>query len=193
MAEPIRMYTPHADARDELRRKLESASVDHADAVLAAYDLLQRAQDHGVLDTLRGAIGAGDTIIGKISEYANTPEGVRLLRNLLAAVRLLGELDPALLHAAAKAMSQAKAEGAGATQPSLLESLRRLTGPDSRRALARVAKFTESFGHALSSGQEGSSSERPSRPGNGAAVPVFLATAVVTLGIFWLVRRNSSR
>jgi len=190
MAEPIRMYTPHADARDQLRRKLENAPVDHADALLAAYDLLQQAQDHRVLDTLRGAIGAGDGIIGKISEYANTPEGVRLLRNLLAAVRLLGELDPALLHAAAKGMSQAKTP---TPQSSLLETLRRLTGPDSRRALARVAEFTESFGHALSAGQEGSSSERPSRAGNGAAVPVFFATAVVTLGIFWLVRRNSPR
>ncbi|MEO6829833.1 MAG: hypothetical protein ABI164_08465, partial [Acidobacteriaceae bacterium] len=136
MAEPIRTYTPRRDVRDELRRNVESAPIDHADAVLAAYELLQEAQDHGVLDTLRGAIGGGEAIISKASKYANTPEGVRLMRNLLAMTLLLGELDPSLLHAATEALSRRhRQESEGAPPPSVWRALQKLASEDSRRTL----------------------------------------------------------
>ena len=75
MAQPIRDYTPHRNEQDEFSAKVENAPVQHARAVLAAYDLLQEAQDHGVLDTLRGAIGAGDAIVDKVSEFASHARG----------------------------------------------------------------------------------------------------------------------
>ena len=59
MAEPIQ-FTVGRDVREELRHKVENAPINHAEAVLAVYELLKEAQDHGVLDTLRGAIGAGE-------------------------------------------------------------------------------------------------------------------------------------
>ena len=105
MAEPILNYKPEREEREELRCRLERAPLDHADALLAGIALLQAAEDHGVLDTLRGAIGAGGTLIGEASAYANTPEGIRTMRNLLAMARLLGELDPAWLDAVRRAVS----------------------------------------------------------------------------------------
>ncbi len=195
MAEPIRTYTPRRDVREELRRRIESAPLDHAEALLATYQLLQEAQDHGVLDMLRGAVGAGEAFISKASEYANTPEGIRVMRNLLAMIRVLGELDPVLLDAAAKALSGShrNAEEEDLQVPPLLRSLRMLTGPGSRRALAAVAKFSESFGGALSAGGSRPAKERVRRSASGVAVPVIFSTAMVLGLSFWISRRSSSR
>lgn len=147
MAEPIQ-FKIQRDAREELLRKVENAPAQHAEAVLAAYELLQEAQDHGVLDTLRGAIGAGEAFIGTAADYANTPEGIRTIRNLLAMARLLGDIDPEALHAltSAYAQSQNAPEVQAAEPPSVWQTLRRLTSKDSRRTLAMLAGFTEAFG-----------------------------------------------
>ncbi len=193
MAEPIRSYTPQRDVREELRRKVSDAPVEHAAAVLSAYELLQEAQDHGVLDTLRGAIGAGDTVIGKASEYANTPEGIRALRNLVSLARLLGELDPVILHAATKAFAGAHRNVEKSSSPSLWRTLQRLTGPDSQRALARVAAFSESFGSALNAEPSRPSGERKSRSASGVAVPVVFSAVIAMAAVFWIGRRSSSK
>jgi uncharacterized protein YjgD (DUF1641 family) len=195
VAEPILNYTPHCDVREELRHKVESAPVDHAEAVLAAYKLLQEAQDHGVLDTLRGAIGAGGSLIGEVSEYANTPEGIRLLRNLLAAIRLIGELDPEILSAAAKAMSHTRRnKDENWSAPSLLRSLQRLAGSDSRRALAAVGEFSESFGSALfNSGSETAKRRQSQKAASGLAVPVVASAVFLVVAGLWIGRRSSGR
>jgi uncharacterized protein YjgD (DUF1641 family) len=193
MAEPIRIYTPRHDAREELRRKIEAAPVDHAEALLSAYELLQEANDHGVLDALRGAIGAGEAIIGKASEYANTPEGVRLLRNLLAITRVLGAIDPALLDATAKALARSHRNAkADSRQPSLLQTIELLTGPGGRRALAMMAGFIESFGGALNPERVGAGGERSHPRASGVAVPVVFSAAVILFASFWIGRRSSS-
>ncbi len=191
MAEPIPIYTPQRDVREELRRKVESAPVDHADALLAAYELLQEAQDHGWLDTLRGMIGAGEAIIGQASEYANTPEGVRLMRNLLAMARLLGELDPSVLDAAAKAMSEGhRREEKGAAPPSLWQMLQQLTSTDGRRAMATVANFSQAFGRAQNGGasQKKSSVDRSAR--GSITTPVIAVALTAILASFWIGRRS---
>lgn len=193
MAEPIRNYTPQRDVREELRRKLERAPADHAAAVLAAYELLQEAQDHGVLDTLRGAIGASGALIGKVSEYANTPEGVRLLRNLLAAGSLFGELDPEILHSAVTAISHNR-QGTISRSSSVLRTLQRLTGSNSRRALAAVAEFLESFGAALGgAGTESARNQGPRKTASGVAVPVVVSAVLLMVVSFWIGRRSSGR
>jgi uncharacterized protein YjgD (DUF1641 family) len=192
MAEPIRIYTPHRDEREELRRKVESAPIDHAGALLAAYELLQEAQDHGVLDTLRGAIGAGEAMIGKASEYANTPEGIRMMRNLLAMARLLGELDPALVDAAVKAISES--ERKDAASPSLWHALRRLAGADSRRTLATLANVSQAFGKALDAGSAQGQSASSSRfLRSGISAPVVAVGIVAAFAGFWVGRHSNWR
>lgn len=194
MAEPIRNFTPSRDPHEELRRKVDTAPTDHAAALLAGYKLLQAAQDHGVLDFLRGAVGAGTLAVGKISEYANTPEGVRLLRNLLSGARALGELDPAILDAATEALARVRDTAQTSRPPSLLRSVQRLTGAESRRALAIVAEFAESFGGALDSNRSESGTQRSSlRMASGAAVPVLASTVILMAFSFWIGRRSLSR
>jgi uncharacterized protein YjgD (DUF1641 family) len=148
MAQPIRNYTPQRNVQDEFRAKVENAPVQHAKAVLAVYDLLQEAQDHGVLDTLRGAIGAGDAIVDKVSEFANTPEGVRAMRNFLALSRVFANLNPEKVDAVAHAITEDQCRGnaPGCAPPSLLKSLQRLNSRNSRRTLATIAAVTDAFG-----------------------------------------------
>ncbi|MGB6304958.1 MAG: hypothetical protein WBF45_14540 [Acidobacteriaceae bacterium] len=148
MAQPIRDYTPHRNEQDEFRAKVENAPVQHARAVLAAYDLLQEAQDQGVLDTLRGAIGAGDAIVDKVSEFASTPEGIRAMRNFLALSRVFANLDPEKVDAVANAITedQCGSNAPGCEPPSLLKSLQRLNSRNSRRTLATIAAATDAFG-----------------------------------------------
>jgi len=145
MAQPIRSYTPHRNEQEELRTKVENAPVQHAKAVLAAYQLLQEAQDHGVLDTLRGAVGAGDAIVDKASEFASTPEGVRAMRNFLALSRVFANLNPEKVDAVANAITenQCRDVAPGCEPPSLLKSLQRM---NSRRTLATIAAVTDAFG-----------------------------------------------
>lgn len=187
MGEPIR-FKMQRDVREELFRKLQTAPADHAAALLSAYELLQEAHDHGVLDTLRGAIGAGETFVSKAAEYANTPEGIRTMRNLLALVRLLGEIDPALLDSAIRAVGHANRSGQQpGGPPSIWQSFQRLTGAGSRRMLATVAEFVESFGDPNGAG----SSDRPPRSiSTGAAVPVLGAAVVVLAAALWIKRKN---
>ncbi|HUV97165.1 MAG TPA: hypothetical protein VMV98_06815 [Acidobacteriaceae bacterium] len=148
MAQPIRTYTPHRNEQEELRAEVENAPVQHAKAVLAAYELLQDAQDHGVLDTLRGAIGAGDVIVDKASQFANTPEGVRAMRNFLALSRVFANLNPEKVDAVANAITenQCRKVAPGCEPPSLWKSLQRMNSRNSRRTLATIAAVTDAFG-----------------------------------------------
>jgi uncharacterized protein YjgD (DUF1641 family) len=148
VAQPIRTYTPHRNEQEELRTKVENAPVQHAKAMLAAYELLQEAQDHGVLDTLRGAIGAGDAIVDKASHFANTPEGIRAIRNFLALSRVFANLNPQKVDAVANAITEDQCGGTapGCEPPSILKSLQRMNSRNSRRTLATIAAVTDAFG-----------------------------------------------
>jgi uncharacterized protein YjgD (DUF1641 family) len=148
MAQPIRTYTPQRNEQEEMRTKVENAPVQHAKALLAAYQLLQEAQDHGVLDVLRGAIGAGDAIVDKASDFASTPEGIRAMRNFLALSRVFANLRPEKVDAVANAITenQCREFAPGCEPPSILKSLQRMNSRNSRRTLATIAAVTDAFG-----------------------------------------------
>ena len=192
MAQPIRTYTPHRNEQEELRTEVENAPVQHAKAVLAAYQLLQEAQDHGVLDTLRGAIGAGDAIVDTVAEYANSPEGVRAMRNFLALSRVFANLDPARVDAVASALTQTYSErGSQSSEPpTLWQILQRMAGRDSRRTLATLAKVAEALG------KEPEISEAGPLFGSGPQwLPARTVLPLAALGLgavagFWIGRRT---
>jgi hypothetical protein len=51
VAVDFRSFTP-VDARVDLIKKVEGAPVEHAEAVLAAYELLQQLHEKGILELL---------------------------------------------------------------------------------------------------------------------------------------------
>jgi hypothetical protein len=63
MARPIALELPPRDPREELRYRLQDAPVEHAEAILDSYELLQDLHDRGVFQLLRGALEASDKIV----------------------------------------------------------------------------------------------------------------------------------
>ena len=110
MATPIKFESFHRDAREELLQRLDQAPAEHAEALLALFDLLQGLQDRGTLDTLKGALSSSDFILEAAVETMNTPENVRAVRNLLLLGQLLGSIDPDLLERLAGAIPEGVAQ-----------------------------------------------------------------------------------
>ena len=74
MAHPIPLELPPRDAREALYSRLQNAPVEHAEAVLAAYEVLQGFHDRGILEVLRGALGSSDKVLEIVVEAIKTPE-----------------------------------------------------------------------------------------------------------------------
>src|ERR1700720_1191040 len=94
MAQPIPLEIPPRNPRAELRSRLDRAPEQHAEAVLAAYEVLQELHSRGVLDIMRGALAASDEILERVVDVAKTPEAIRAIRNLLFWRRVLGSIEP---------------------------------------------------------------------------------------------------
>lgn len=152
MANPIEFAPVQRDTRDELKQRIERAPVEHAAAVLSAYELLEELHRSGTLDLIRGAVGARSEIVTQASSFAAQPESVRTMRNLLVLGNLLSRINPDLLHRLGHAITAA-AETPTQEPPSLLELLRRFNSPDSRRALATAAEVLEGIGRGLTPDQ----------------------------------------
>src|SRR6185295_14773924 len=114
MARPIPLALAPRDPRREFASRLEQAPQEHAEALLAAYEVLQSLHDSGALEVLRGTFNGGGKILEQVVEVASGPEAVRATRNLLLLVKALGEIEPALLsdltRAVPRALVQANAE-----------------------------------------------------------------------------------
>ena len=123
MAAPLTFTPLPVDHKKELRKRLEAAPVEHGEALLVLWDLLQTAHDQGILDLLDGMVSAKDTIAITIAKYAKTPEGITAVRNLLATVKLLGELDPDILDSLSLVLSKATAEHQSEQKPPSLWQL----------------------------------------------------------------------
>jgi uncharacterized protein YjgD (DUF1641 family) len=104
MAHPITFKPAPVDPRKELMERVANAPLEHADALLTAWELLQTAHDQGILDLAKGLIGGKDIITGKLAEAANMPESVAGIRNLIAAGRLLSSVNPEMMQRLAQGM-----------------------------------------------------------------------------------------
>lgn len=151
MAQPIPLNLVPREPKKEFCVRLEQAPLDHAEAVLAAYDLLQGLHDRGVLELARGALGGSDKVLEQVVALTSGPEAIRATRNLLLLVRTLGEIEPALLSdltgAIPKALVQANAEEA--KPPGLFKLVATFWNRDFRRGLAAFNDLLVAFGQNL--------------------------------------------
>jgi uncharacterized protein YjgD (DUF1641 family) len=156
MAVPINFESPRRSAQEELLERLEQAPAEHAEALLAVYDLLQGLHDRGVLEALNGALSSGNFILDTVVETANTPENIRAIRNLLLLSKLLGEIDPDVLGRVVAAVPEAlqKVSSAERSAPSTLSLIQKFNSHDSRRGMAFAAGFLESLGQRLGEKKE---------------------------------------
>jgi uncharacterized protein YjgD (DUF1641 family) len=153
MAQPIPLEVTPRNPRAELRSRLEQAPEEHAEAVLAAYEVLQQLHERGVLEVMRGALAARDDILGKLVDNAKTPEAIRAIRNLLFWRRILGSIEPELFQGIFQAIPEGIAQAtAERDRPvRIFGLLRRAMSRDSLRGLAAALDFLQAFGRHLGS------------------------------------------
>jgi uncharacterized protein YjgD (DUF1641 family) len=118
-----------------------------AEALDSACELLAQLHQRGVLDLLRGVTGAGDDIVTRLSEAANTPEAIRAIRNLISLLRILSSVNPEILHELAQEIN--RAPWRKAPQYGVWTILRRLGSRDARRTIGAAAYGMQVFGRAL--------------------------------------------
>jgi len=150
MAQPIPLELPPRDPRNELHARLQNAPMQHAEALLSGYEVIQGLQDSGVLDLLRGALGSGGKIVDELVKEANTPESVRAIRNFVILLKTMGSIDPEVLKAFASAVPDALTTRALKHPPGLFSLMIKFGNKDFRRGLAMVNAFLEGFGRNLS-------------------------------------------
>jgi uncharacterized protein YjgD (DUF1641 family) len=163
MAHPITFKPAPIDPHMELMKRVDAAPREHAEALLVAWDLLQTAHDQGILDLAQGLIGGKDIITGKLAEAANLPESIAAIRNGMAFARVLGSIDPDMLHRLSKALDdQSKKKLEYEKQramhggpkpkadepPSLWHILKRTASKDGRRGLAFATDLLTALGRA---------------------------------------------
>jgi uncharacterized protein YjgD (DUF1641 family) len=151
MAQPIPFETPLYDPRATLRARLERAPEQHAEAVLAAYDILGLLHERGVLDIVRSGLAASDELLDMAVGAASTPETGRAIRNLLFWQGVLGRIEPAWFQGIFQAIPDGLAVvTARRDEPvGLWRLLRRAISRDSLRGLTAGIDFIESFGRHL--------------------------------------------
>ncbi len=153
MAQPIPFSASPKMAPTNIDRTniehLQHAPAEHAEALLAGYELLQLLHDRGVLNLLRGMAGAGEELIAIIAAAVNTPESIRGIRNFLLLTKFYSSIPPDVLSCLINTVSaEAKWERAHKA-PSLLSLAGRLRKEDTRHALSVLLNLLEGFGHGL--------------------------------------------
>jgi uncharacterized protein YjgD (DUF1641 family) len=151
MARPISLELPPRDPRQELRKRLEEAPIEHAEALLDSYELLQQLHEHGVFQLLRGVLGASDKLVETAVDAAKSDESVRAIRNAVILGKMLGSINPEVLQCVAAAAG----ETLGCYQkpviepPGLFALLSQFRHQELRRSIALVNRFLETLGNQI--------------------------------------------
>jgi uncharacterized protein YjgD (DUF1641 family) len=151
MARPIRLELPPRDPREELRKRLEEAPVNHAEALLDSYELLGKLHEHGIFELLRGALGASDKLIETAVDAVKSDQAIRAIRNAIILGKILGAINPEVLQSVAVAVSETLGcyEKPIIEPPSLFSLMVQFSHKELRRSMALLNKFLESLGNQI--------------------------------------------
>jgi uncharacterized protein YjgD (DUF1641 family) len=136
----FRTYTP-PDSRLDLVRRIESAPRAHAEAILEAYDVLQRLHDTGALGLVNGLLSAEDTVIDKVTDVVSSKQAVTALRIAMILGNALTSIDADRVHAA---VTEAETR-----TPSLWRLLRAACSKEVRKAAGLGLSLAQIFGASL--------------------------------------------
>ena len=147
MAQPIPLtLTPKAPDPAE---RLEAALEKHTDAIVSALELLQLLHDRGVLDLLRGLVGAGDQLTGILTAAAGTPETLRGMRNFILLTKFFASIPPEVLDSLVRTAAEGADREKAHSAPGVMQLLRRAGSENSRHAIAVTLDLLESVGKSL--------------------------------------------
>ena len=149
MAEPILLKLPPRDPREALYERLENAPQDHAEALLAAYDILQGLHDKGVLEIVKGALGSGEKVLQILVDAGNTPEVIRGIRNLMVMAKIADSIQPEVLENLQRAIANGMDDARTKKPPGLLHLAKQAGSQDTRRALGLLTGVLQALGKGL--------------------------------------------
>lgn len=145
MANPIAFRPQPIDPREGLRKKLEAAPMEHAEALLVGYDLIQAAHDEGILDLLHGMVKHKDTVFEHLAMGAKKPESIDGLRNLISLGKVLTAIEPETMSCIAEALSTASKPKR--EEPlTLWQLFKRVGSHEGRRGLTLVVELLTALG-----------------------------------------------
>ena len=148
MAQPIPFTPAPARAADSAERLAEALD-KHTDALVSALELVQLLHDRGVLELLRGLVGAGDQIVGMLTAATGTPESLRGIRNFILLTKFFASIPPEVLDSLVRTASEGAEREKAHRAPGLVHLLRRAASENSRHAMAVTLDLLESVGKAL--------------------------------------------
>jgi uncharacterized protein YjgD (DUF1641 family) len=151
MAIPISLELPPRDPRQELRKRLEEAPIEHAEALLDSYELVQQLHDHGVFQLLRGVLGASDKLVETAVDAAKSDDSVRAIRNAVILGKMLGSINPEVLRCIAAATSETLGcyDKPVIEPPGLFSLLNQFRHKELRRSMALINRFLEALGNQI--------------------------------------------
>ena len=147
MARPIAFEPQPYDPREALRKRLEAAPVEHAEALLESYELLEQLHKSGTLRVLTGALAAGDKILETAVDAARSEEAVRATRNAILLGKMLASINPEILEGIVAAVGETLGSYKKPViePPGLFALLSQFRHKELRRSVALVNKFLESL------------------------------------------------
>lgn len=148
MAQPI-PFTPMPEHAGDSADRLEAALEKHSDAIVSALELLQLLHDRGVLDLLRGLVGAGDQLAGILTAAASAPESLRGMRNFILLTKFFAGIPPEVLESLVRTAAEGAEREKAHRAPGVLQLLRRAGSENSRHAIAVTLDLLESAGKSL--------------------------------------------
>ena len=149
MAQPIAFHGTGRPVEMTNLEQLQNAPMNHAEAVLSGYELLQLLHDRGVLNLLRGLLGAGDDLIGTISAAIDTPESIRAIRNFLLLTKFFASIPPNVLGSLVDTVKDGARWERSHKPPSLIRLIWRLRSRNSRHAASLALDLLEGLGKGV--------------------------------------------
>jgi uncharacterized protein YjgD (DUF1641 family) len=151
MAQPISLDRLPRDARQELRNRLEEAPIEHAEALLESYELLQQLHDRGVLQLLQGALGASDKLVEAAIGAAKSDDSLRAMRNAIILGKMLSSINPEILQGVAAAVGETLGcyDKPVIEPPGLFALLGQFRHKELRRSMALINRFLETLGNQI--------------------------------------------
>jgi uncharacterized protein YjgD (DUF1641 family) len=131
------------------RSRLGGDGDQHAEAIASALDLLQLLHDRGVLNLLRGLVGAGDQVVDILTTALNTPEAIRGMRNFLLLTKFFATIPPDVLGGLVQTATEGAEREKSNEAPGLLQLVRRMNSENSRHAMAVLLDLLEGVGKGL--------------------------------------------
>jgi uncharacterized protein YjgD (DUF1641 family) len=139
MAQPISFIKPQTTRETD----------PHSEAIASALDLLTLLHERGVLDLLRGLVGAGDQVVDILTTALNTPEAIRGMRNFLLLTKFFATIPPEVLSGLVQTATEGAAREKSNEAPGLLQLVRRMNSAESRHAMAVMLDLLEGVGKSL--------------------------------------------